>query len=100
MKEDILKAIEEGAVLLDVRPETAFEKGHIEGSQNLPLEALADADLPEDKDQAIYVHCRMGIKSKEAKDILEAKGYTKVIDLGSIDDMVDRGFTYKDLENN
>lgn len=98
MKEDILTAIENGALLLDVRPETAFEEGHIDGSQNLPLEELATANLPEDKDQAIYVHCRLGIKSKEAKTILEDKGYTNVIDLGSIDDMLDRGFEFTGAE--
>lgn len=97
MTTDILKDLEQGAVLLDVRPESAFAAGHIKGSQSSPLEHLDQADLPEDKDQAIYVHCRLGIKSKEAKAILEEKGYTNVVDLGSIDDMVARGFEYQEF---
>lgn len=86
----------EGALFLDVRPQTAYEEGHLEGATNLPLEALPMAELPEDKEQPIYVHCRLGIKSKEAKAILEEKGYTQVVDLGAIDNLVEQGFTYTD----
>lgn len=97
MTTDIFEAIENGALLLDVRPESAYAAGHIKGSQSAPLEDLATADLPEDKEQPIYVHCRLGIKSKEAKAVLEEKGYTNVVDLGSIDDMVARGFDYQEF---
>lgn len=86
--------LEDNALLLDVRTAELYAQGHIEGSKSIPLEDLAAADLPEDKDQPIYVHCRLGVKSKEAKALLEEKGYTKVVDLGSIDDMTAQGFDY------
>lgn len=96
MTKDILNDLANGGLLLDVRPESAFLEGHIKGSSNLPLETLAEAELPEDKNTPIYVHCRLGIKSQEAKAILEEKGYTQVVDLGSIDDMTARGFDYEE----
>lgn len=86
--------LEENALLFDVRTAELYAQGHIEGSKSMPLEDLATADLPEDKDQPIYVHCRLGIKSQEAKALLEEKGYTKVVDLGSIDQMTAQGFEY------
>lgn len=94
MTEKHRKDLEANALLLDVRTAELYAQGHIDGSQSLPLEDLATAELPEDKDQPIYVHCRLGVKSKEAKSILEEKGYTNVVDLGSIDDMKERGFDY------
>lgn len=86
--------LEDNALLLDVRTAELYALGHIEGSKSIPLEDLAAADLPEDKDQPIYVHCRLGIKSQEAKALLEEKGYTKVVDLGSIDNLTAQGFDY------
>lgn len=86
--------LEDNALLLDVRTAELYAQGHIEGSKSMPLEDLAAADLPEDKDQPIYVHCRLGIKSQEAKALLEEKGYTKVVDLGSIDNLTAQGFDY------
>ena len=86
--------LEDNALLLDVRTAELYAQGHIEGSKSIPLEDLAAADLPEDKDQPIYVHCRLGIKSQEAKALLEEKGYTKVVDLGSIDNLTAQGFDY------
>lgn len=87
-------SLENNALLLDVRPADIYAQGHIKGSTNQPLEDFATADLPADKNQPIYVYCRLGIKSKEAKAVLEKKGYTNVEDMGSLDDMIACGFDY------
>lgn len=39
-----------------------------------------------DKDDVLLVHCRTGVRSKEASDKLVALGYTKVYDFGGIAD--------------
>ena len=79
--------------LLDIRPETAFESGAIEGSHNVPVyddlrqgdeSALRDRldDVPTDGD--VVVVCKMGIVAKEATRVLEAEGYDAATLLGGM----------------
>ena len=75
-------------VILDVREEDEYAKGHIEGSVLLPyteIEDRAAEELP-DKDQLILVYCRSGRRSAIAADSLSAMGYTNVKDFGGIID--------------
>jgi len=48
----------EGVVLVDVRPESEFAAGHVDGAVNIPTADLADrmAELP--KDARIVAYCR------------------------------------------
>lgn len=73
-------------VILDVRREEEYEKGHIPQAILLPLDTIeedASAVLPK-KEQTILVYCRSGVRSKMAARILDAKGYTNVYDFGGI----------------
>ena len=75
-------------VILDVREEDEYAKGHIEGSVLLPyteIENRAAEELP-DKDQMILVYCRSGRRSAIAAGSLSAMGYTNVKDFGGIID--------------
>lgn len=78
------KAIEHGGVqLVDVRDSSEFADGHIKGATNINVnsgnfESEAVAKLQ--KDMPVYVYCRSGRRSKQAADILAAKGY-KVVNL-------------------
>ena len=75
----------ENAILLDVRTSAEYESGHIDGSQNLPLESIHDAKaLPEDKSSHLYVHCLSGARSSLAVAYLKKKGYKNVHDIGGI----------------
>ena len=75
----------EGAVLLDVRTPEEYAEGHIEGSQNIPLQNIESAEtVIKDKDTPIYVHCRSGGRSAQATSILKKMGYTNVEDIGGI----------------
>jgi rhodanese-related sulfurtransferase len=64
-------------VVLDVRRETEFADGHIEGAVNLPLDDLTDpgnmANL-EDRHN-IYVHCGGGYRSVIASSLLKRQGF-------------------------
>lgn len=72
---------EEKAVLVDVREKSEWDAGHISGAVFLPLSVLrngitADAlakRLP--KDQIIYTHCAVGVRSCTAADIMLKHGY-------------------------
>lgn len=76
------------AVILDVRTPEEHAAERIEGSINLPNETIGDerpALLP-DLDAEILVHCRTGVRSRQAAEKLAALGYTNVYDFGGIVD--------------
>jgi len=65
-------------VLLDVRTESEYEEGHIEGAVNIPVQELSvrfDELSPEDE---LLVYCRTGNRSAQAVDILLDLGFTKI----------------------
>lgn len=75
-------------IILDVRRADEFAAGHIPGAINVANEAITDtqpAELP-DKNQAIYVYCRSGNRSKQASAKLASMGYTNIIEFGGIID--------------
>lgn len=77
------KAAAEGALVLDVRTQTEFSAGHIEGSLNIPLDELRDrlSELPQDRDTAIYVICQVGLRAHIALMILRGKGYKRLFNI-------------------
>lgn len=56
-----VRALADGAILLDARSETAFAQGHIDGAINLPLPDFTDERLAEvlgpNKSRAVYIYC-------------------------------------------
>jgi phage shock protein E len=75
--------IAEGALVIDVRTAGEYKNGHIKGSLNVPLHNIEDAMSWLIKDVPIVVVCESGSRSAQAKEILEANGYTKVYNGGS-----------------
>jgi rhodanese-related sulfurtransferase len=83
----------EGWVYLDVRSIPEFDDGHPPGAANVPLlhfqggrmvpnpdfAAVVAANFP--KDAKIVVGCKAGGRSLRAAAMLEAAGYTNVIDM-------------------
>ncbi len=57
--------------IIDVRDPEEFEKGHVSGAVNLPIDDLEDkvAELPSDK--PIVFVCSTGARSGEAYDIVK-----------------------------
>ncbi len=74
-------------VVLDVRTEQEYEKGHLEHAILLPYnlinEKTAKAAIPH-KDDPVIVYCQSGRRSETAVEELVKLGYTQVYDLGSI----------------
>ncbi len=87
---DINKGVEEwkkteGSVLLDVRTEGEYKKGHIHGSVNLPLNEIERiGEFVPKKDTTIFVHCHSGGRSGLAVKKLKKMGYTDARDFGGI----------------
>ena len=67
-------------LVVDVRRETEFADGHIEGALNLPLNNMNDilqiARLDENKN--LYVHCAGGYRSVIAASILKRQGFNNL----------------------
>lgn len=81
--------IDEGGVtVVDVRTPEEYADAHIEGAVNVPNETIADAppELLPDKDAVLLLHCRTGVRSKQAADKLVKLGYTQIYDFGGIVD--------------
>ncbi len=69
--------------LVDVRTPEEFASGNIEGALNINF---YDADFNEqlnqlDKTKPVYIYCKSGGRSGQAKSILEDKGFTQVYNL-------------------
>ncbi|MGM9974252.1 MAG: rhodanese-like domain-containing protein [Clostridiaceae bacterium] len=79
---------EENYIILDVRTEEEYKKGHIPEAINIPNEEISieTTNNLTDKDQLILVYCRSGNRSKEASKKLVELGYTNVYDFGGIND--------------
>jgi phage shock protein E len=59
---------EPNTVVLDVRSEEEFAKGHIAGAVNLPINAKDFDERAKqlDKDKTYLVHCQAGVRSERA----------------------------------
>lgn len=77
-----------GVTVVDVRRSDEYAAGHIPGSVLVPVESITDTQpekLP-DLDAVLLVHCRTGIRSRQASDKLVEMGYKNVYDFGGIVD--------------
>lgn len=74
-KERVIQLMVEGAVIIDVRTPGEFKGGHIKGSKNIPLPELRSnvAKIKALK-KPIVVCCASGMRSAQAKTILEKEG--------------------------
>lgn len=72
--EDI-PSIPKDAVLLDVRTEDEFRKGHIDGAVNLALGTLRGGLGRLDRSKEIYVYCQVGLRGYIAEQILRQRGF-------------------------
>jgi len=75
-------------VILDVRTEEEYTRGHIQNAILIPHDEIRErmeSELP-DKNQVILVYCRSGARSETAARALIDMGYTNVYDFGGIID--------------
>lgn len=61
--------------LLDVRTVGEYERGHIEGFTNIPVDSLRDNLGEVDPSKPVYVICQSGIRSYIASRILTQRGF-------------------------
>lgn len=61
--------------LLDSRTSAEYERGHLEGFRNIPVDELRDRLHELDKDKPVYVICQSGLRSYITTRILAGNGY-------------------------
>jgi NADPH-dependent 2,4-dienoyl-CoA reductase/sulfur reductase-like enzyme/rhodanese-related sulfurtransferase len=73
--EDLGKWPRDRYVLLDVRTDEEYAKGHVEGSVHIPVDSLRKRinELPRDK--KIIIYCKIGLRGYIAYRILVQKGF-------------------------
>ena len=72
------------AHILDVREPDEVAQAHLEGSQHIPLSALAQRLEEVPRDRTVYVMCHVGGRSAQATQYLEANGVDAVNITGGI----------------
>lgn len=85
-----------GGLLIDVRSPEEYAEGHVKGARLIPHTQFFSADIPAEKDASIYLYCKMGPRAEFAKSVLKERGYTKVTNLGGLDDMEALGFEFEE----
>lgn len=80
---DYSELMKNGAQIIDVRTTSEFSGGHIKGSVNIPVQNLEKNLKKIQKDKPVITCCASGMRSANAKRILQANGYKEVHNGGS-----------------
>ena len=78
-----VRLMNQGALIIDLRPQEAFEAGHIGEARNVPaadLEAQAES-LKKWRDRTVITYCDSGVNGAGAARTLAKLGFTKVFNL-------------------
>ena len=78
-----VRLMNQGALVLDLRPKESFEAGHIADARNVPAAELAgSADtLKKWRERAVITYCDSGVSGATAVRTLTKLGFTKVFNL-------------------
>ena len=80
---DAVRLMNQGALLLDVRSQAEFDSGHILDARHVPQDQIASSGevLKKYKDKVVIACCESGMRSGAAARVLQAQGFTKVVNL-------------------
>jgi rhodanese-related sulfurtransferase len=71
--------------LIDVRSPQECSRGYIAGALNIPIERIGHIEyIIPDKDAIIYLYCKTGVRSHEAREALADLGYVNAVNIGGI----------------
>lgn len=79
---DAVRIINKGALIIDVRPSSAYEAGHIVNAKNITMEAIeADQNVHKKKNKPLLTVCENGMTSGKAANLLRKAGFESVFSL-------------------
>jgi phage shock protein E len=84
------KTFESDVQVIDVRTDGEWKGGHHPDAMHLPHTSILEGKGFEqlDKNKPVVLYCRSGGRAEQAKNYLEAQGFTNVKNLGGISDLV------------
>ncbi|MDR3410554.1 MAG: rhodanese-like domain-containing protein [Formivibrio sp.] len=84
--QSVVAALAEGAVVIDVRSPSEFSSGHYPGAVNIPLDLIGSSveAVGVEHHHPVVVYCASGMRSASARRILQAAGFTRVVNAGSL----------------
>lgn len=71
----------DGRTIVDVRGISEWRAGHLPGATHLFLGDLVETSAPIPRDTPIAVYCQGGTRSAIAASLLQAKGFTKIVNV-------------------
>ena len=78
-----VRLMNQGAIVLDLRPKAAYDAGHIGDARNVPageLQSQAES-LKKWRDRTVITYCDSGVSGAGAARTLAKLGFTKVFNL-------------------
>jgi rhodanese-related sulfurtransferase len=86
---NIKSALKRGAIVIDVRSGTEFDRGHVPDAFNIPAERVGtSADRLKAAGKPVIVCCQSGARSAKAVKELKARGLKEVYNGGSWQNVV------------
>jgi rhodanese-related sulfurtransferase len=81
--QELIQLMNQGAIVLDIRPATEYAAGHINGARAMPSDQLSRAGdtLKRHKEKPVVVYCDAGARASAAVRQLAGQGFTKVFSL-------------------
>jgi phage shock protein E len=75
-------------LVIDVRTQAEWDESHLDIATHIPLDQITNriVEVAPNKDQKVYLHCRSGGRSGQAKVELEGLGFTNVENVGGLED--------------
>lgn len=87
--QEILKLIQSGARIIDVRTKEEYNEDHYPNAENIPVNEIIEKGFyAKDKNAPIVVYCKSGGRSETAMLVLKQLGYTHVVNAGGLKDML------------
>ena len=83
---EVLSAIEQEALIVDVRTPEEFAAGHYPDAINIPHETILDGlkQLGVRGNASVILYCRSGNRSGQAEQVLQEQGFTEARNAGGL----------------
>jgi rhodanese-related sulfurtransferase len=81
--QDAIRLMNQGALVLDLRREEAFNEGHLGGARRMDSAEILKAgdSLKKYKEKPVVVYCDSGSLGASAARVLSGQGFTKAVNL-------------------
>jgi rhodanese-related sulfurtransferase len=81
--QDLIRLMNQGALVLDIRKPDEFAAGHVNGAKHLPSDQILTAgeNFKRFKDKPVVVYCDSGSLAASAVRQLQEQGFTKAFTL-------------------